>query len=61
MSRLVKLEHPHVHSAALSGAKTMYKIKLHQSGYRFAYSIADQTITVTVITISKRNRNEITT
>lgn len=39
----------------------MYKIKLHQSGYRFAYSIADQTITVTVITISKRNRNEITT
>ncbi|HNN86233.1 MAG: type II toxin-antitoxin system RelE/ParE family toxin [Pseudomonadales bacterium] len=54
-----RLENPHVPSAALSGAKNTYKIKLSQAGYRLVYSVQDKTITVTVIAIGKRNRNEI--
>ncbi|HNE25861.1 MAG TPA: type II toxin-antitoxin system RelE/ParE family toxin [Pseudomonadales bacterium] len=54
-----RLEYPHVPSAALSGAKNTYKIKLSQAGYRLVYSVQDKTITVTVIAIGKRNRNEI--
>jgi mRNA interferase RelE/StbE len=36
-----------------------YKIKLRQLGYRLVYSVEDQTITVTVIDVGKRDRNEI--
>ncbi|MBX3629672.1 MAG: type II toxin-antitoxin system RelE/ParE family toxin [Nitrosomonas sp.] len=54
-----RLENPHVSSAALSGAKNTYKIKLRQLGYRLVYTVDDRIITVTVITIGKRNRNEI--
>jgi mRNA interferase RelE/StbE len=54
-----RLENPHVPSAALSGAKNTYKIKLSQAGYRLVYSVQDKTVTVTVIAIGKRNRNEI--
>ncbi len=54
-----RLENPHVPSAALSGAQNIYKIKLRQPGYRLVYTVDDQTVTVTVITIGKRDRNEI--
>ena len=54
-----RLDNPHVPSAALSGAKDIYKIKLRQLGYRLVYSIEDKTITVTVIAVGKRDRNEI--
>ena len=54
-----RLENPHVPAAALSGAKNVYKIKLRQLGYRLVYSVEDQTITVTVIALGKRDRNEI--
>nr|VFJ54416.1 MAG: mRNA interferase RelE/StbE [Candidatus Kentron sp. FW] len=50
---------PHVPSAALSGARNIYKIKLRQSGYRLVYSAEDKTISVTVIAVGKRDRNEI--
>lgn len=54
-----RLDNPHVSSAALSGAKNIYKIKLRQLGYRLVYSVEDKTITVTVIAAGKRDRNEI--
>lgn len=54
-----RLENPHIPSAALSGAKNIYKIKLRQLGYRLVYSVEDQTITVTVIAVGKRDRNAI--
>lgn len=54
-----RLDNPHVPSAALSGAKDIYKIKLRQLGYRLVYSVEDKTITVTVIAVGKRDRNEI--
>lgn len=54
-----RLQNPHVPSAALTGAKNTYKIKLRQAGYRLVYSVEDKTVTVTVIAVGKRNRNEI--
>jgi mRNA interferase RelE/StbE len=54
-----RLEDPHVPSAALSGMKGAYKIKLRQLGYRLVYTVEDKTITVTVIAVGKRDRNEI--
>ncbi len=54
-----RLENPHVPSAALSGAASTYKIKLRQAGYRLVYSVENETVTVTVIAVGKRDRNEI--
>jgi|SRR5690606_13125720 mRNA interferase RelE/StbE len=54
--RLLK---PHVPSAAISGGVNLYKIKLRQLGYRLVYSVSDTTVTVTVIAVGKRNRNEV--
>ena len=54
-----RLENPHVPSAALHGATHIYKIKLRQAGYRLVYSVEDQTITVTVIAVGKRERNAV--
>lgn len=54
-----RLENPHVPSAALSGATNIYKIKLRQAGYRLVYAVEDKTVTVTVIAVGKRDRNEI--
>jgi len=54
-----RLDNPHVPSAALSGAPNTYKIKLRQLGYRLVYSVEDQIITVTVIAVGKRDRNEV--
>ena len=43
----------------LSGGQNIYKIKLRQQGYRLVYSVADEIVTVTVIAVGKRDRNEI--
>lgn len=54
-----RLENPHVPSAALTGASNIYKIKLRQLGYRLVYSVNNTVITVTVIAVGKRDRNEV--
>lgn len=54
-----RLEHPHVPSAALSGAANIYKIKLRQAGYRLVYVVEDETITVMVVAVGKRDRNAV--
>lgn len=54
-----RLENPHVPASALAGATNLYKIKLRQAGYRLVYSVEDRTITVTVIAVGKRDRNEV--
>ena len=54
-----RLLEPHVPSAKVSGAPNLYKIKLRQLGYRLVYSVSDETITVDVIAIGSRNRNEV--
>ena len=55
-----RLENPLVPSAALTGgAANLYKIKLRQLGYRLVYCVEDKTVTVTVIAVGKRDRNEV--
>ncbi|MGI9281595.1 MAG: type II toxin-antitoxin system RelE family toxin [Endozoicomonas sp.] len=54
-----RLQKPHVSSAKVSGAPNLYKIKLRQLGYRLVYSVSEKTITVTVIAVGKRNKNEV--
>ena len=54
-----RLEQPHVPSAVLTGAANIYKIKLRQVGYRLVYLVEDQTITVTVVAVGKRDRNAV--
>lgn len=54
-----RLSNPHVPSAAVRGGTNLYKIKLRQLGYRLVYSVSDSTVTVTVIAVGKRNRNEV--
>lgn len=52
-----RLKSPRIPSAALHGAKDLYKIKLRSSGYRLVYQVTDKTVTVTVIAIGKRDKN----
>jgi mRNA interferase RelE/StbE len=54
-----RLSNPHVPSAAVNGGTNLYKIKLRQLGYRLVYSVSDTTVTVTVVAVGKRNRNEV--
>jgi len=54
-----RLENPHVISAALTGAPNIYKIKLRQLGYRLVYAVSDEAVTVTVVAVGKRNKNEV--
>ena len=53
------LGNPKVASAKLSGANNLYKIKLRQSGYRLAYEVDDQVVTVTVIAVGKRDGGKV--
>lgn len=54
-----RLESPHVPSAALTGAQNIYKIKLRQAGYRLVYEVRDEIVTVMVIAVGKRSKNEV--
>lgn len=53
------LETPRVKSAKLSGSNDLYKIKLRQAGYRLVYEVNDQVVTVTVISVGKRDRGAV--
>ncbi|HBO24290.1 MAG TPA: type II toxin-antitoxin system mRNA interferase toxin, RelE/StbE family [Providencia sp.] len=53
------IENPHIPSAKLSGIANCYKIKLKASGYRLVYEVIDNELIIIVVTIGKRNRNEV--
>ncbi|OUR73757.1 addiction module toxin RelE [Methylophaga sp. 41_12_T18] len=53
------LENPHIKSAKLSGANELYKIKLRQAGYRLVYEVNDEVITVTVVSVGKRDKGKV--
>ena len=53
------IENPHIQSAKLSGANELYKIKLRQAGYRLVYEVNDKIITVTVISVGKRDKGRV--
>lgn len=52
------LENPHIDSAKLSGGNKLYKIKLRQAGYRLVYEVNDSVVTVTVISVGKRDKGK---
>lgn len=54
-----RLENPHVSSAKLSGMKNCYKIKLASAGYRLVYEVRDNELVVSVVTVGKRERNQV--
>ena len=54
-----RLENPCVPSAKLRRSDNRYKIKLRQVGYRLVYEVINKTVTVTVIAIGKRDRDEV--
>jgi mRNA interferase RelE/StbE len=54
-----RLEEPKVEAARLSGSQVRYKIKLRSAGYRLVYEVKDKTITVLVIAVGKRERNQV--
>ena len=54
-----RLQHPHVPKDAVSGGANLYKIKLKSAGYRLVYEVDDNSITVLVLAIGERNRNEV--
>lgn len=54
-----RLEQPLVPSAALHGARDLYKIKLRAAGFRLVYQVDDGIVTVTVIAVGKRERNAV--
>ena len=53
------LNNPHIESAKLSGGNDLYKIKLRQVGYRLVYEVNDDVITVTVISVGKRDKGKV--
>ncbi|MFD1894497.1 type II toxin-antitoxin system RelE family toxin [Ottowia beijingensis] len=54
-----RLEQPRVPSAALHGARDLYKIKLRAAGFRLVYQVDDGIVTVTVVAVGKRERNAV--
>lgn len=54
-----RLENPHVPAAKLRGSQNRYKIKLRASGYRLVYQVDDLAITLLVIAVGRRDRNEV--
>lgn len=54
-----RLEQPHVSSAKLHSQKDRYKIKLRDAGYRLVYEVQDEIVTVLIVAVGKRDRDEI--
>ena len=50
-----RLENPHVPASRLRGYTHHYKIKLRSVGYRLVYEVEDETITVYVISVGRRD------
>ena len=52
------LNNPRIEANRLHGLPDCYKIKLHSSGYRLVYQVIDQEVTVFVIAVDKRERDQ---
>ena len=52
-----RLEQPEVPRASVSGGKDLYKIKLAALGYRLVYRVINDTVTVYVLSVGKRQEN----
>jgi mRNA interferase RelE/StbE len=54
-----RLENPHVPASAFSGMADCYKIKLRSVGYRLVYRVDVDVVFVTVITVGKRDKQQV--
>ena len=54
-----RLEEPRIPKAALAGMPDCYKIKLRDLGYRLVYWVDSDGVVVVVLTVGKRERNEV--
>ncbi len=54
-----RLATPRVPKDALHGLPNHYKIKLRSAGYRLVYRVEDQTVTVTVVAVGKREGGQV--
>ena len=54
-----RLQNPHAPASKLRGFDSVYKIKLRASGFRLVYEADDDTITVLVIAVGKRDQNDV--
>lgn len=54
-----RLQNPRVPKDKLSGFENMYKIKLRTIGYRLAYEVKDEQIVIYVVSIGKRENNNV--
>ena len=54
-----RLKNPEIESARLSGSVNRYKIKLKSAGHRLVYEVRNETVTVIVIAVGKRERNKV--
>ena len=52
-----RLDQPRVESSRLNGMEDCYKIKLRSVGYRLVYQVRDNEITVSVVSVGKREKN----
>ena len=54
-----RLENPKIPKDKLSGYENVYKIKLKSIGYRLAYEVQDKEIIILVLSVGKRENNNI--
>jgi mRNA interferase RelE/StbE len=54
-----RLENPKVPKDKLSGYDNVYKIKLRTIGYRLAYEVKDEKIVVYVVSVGKRENDNV--
>lgn len=54
-----RLENPKIPKDKLSGFENVYKIKLRSVGYRLAYEVKEEQIVVLVLTVGKRENNQV--
>ena len=54
-----RLENPKVEKDKLSGFENVYKIKLRSIGYRLAYEVKDEEITIIVLVVGVRDKSKV--
>lgn len=54
---LERIQRPRVDATRVSGGNDLYKIKLRAVGFRLVYQVQDETVTVLVLSVGKRDRN----
>jgi mRNA interferase RelE/StbE len=52
------LASPRVRSMQLSGHRDCYRIKARKAGHRLIYHVSDHRVTVTVIRVARRDKDE---